>query len=258
MPWYADWFDRPEYEWVYRRRDEDEAERAADFIERVAAPEPGACLLDVGCGRGRHARVFARRGYRVTGIDLSRRALATARRRAKDEDLSIDFRRRDMRAPMGHGAFDGVVNLFSSFGYFHTENEHQQVIDHVAEALRPGGFFVQDFLNAHQVRASLVPENTRAEDGHQITERRWIEAGRIEKEITIDSGGDGTAPDAPQIFRESVRLLERDDFRRFYERAGLRLERTFGNYDGAPFEKDSPRLIMVSRRVEGGTSKGER
>ncbi|PSQ79978.1 MAG: class I SAM-dependent methyltransferase [Bacteroidetes bacterium QS_8_68_15] len=252
MPWYADWFDRPEYERVYRQRDAEEAERIVGFIERVAAPRAGAHLLDVGCGRGRHARAFARLGYRVTGIDLSERAIATARRRAEDEDLAIDFRRRDMRAPMGTEAFDGGVNLFSSFGYFNTEHEHQQVIDHVAASLRPSGFFVQDFLNAEQVRASLVPESTRFEDGFRITERRWIENDRIEKKITLSSTGDGADADSPQTFRESVRLLERDDFRRFYERAGLRLDDTFGDYDGAPFdEADSPRLIMVSRKVEG-------
>jgi SAM-dependent methyltransferase len=252
MPWYADWFDRPEYERVYQQRDTEEAERAANLIERFAEPAPSARLLDVGCGRGRHARAFARRGYRVTGIDLSEKAIQAARRRADEEDLAIDFRRQDMREPMGTGAFDGAVNLFSSFGYFDHDEEHQQVIQHVAEALRPssgpGGFFVQDFMNADQVRASLVPESTRTEDGLQIDERRWIEDGRINKEITLRPGGDGARSEAPSTFRESVRLLELDDFRRFYERAGLRLESTFGDYDGTPYGEHSPRLIMVSRK----------
>lgn len=266
MPWYEDWFDRPEYEQVYPHRDTAEAERATDLVERVAEPAPGARLLDVGCGRGRHARAFARRGYRVTGIDLSERALQTARERADEEELDITFRCQDMRAPMGSGAFDGAVNLFSSFGYFggDAENglsedgpgdngdaEHQQVIDRVAEALVPGGFFVQDFLNAPSVRAALVPANTReTEDGRQIRERRWIEGGRINKEVTLHpDGGDG-APGETQTFRESVRLLELDDFRRFYERAGLVLEATFGDYDGAPYDDKSPRLIMMSRAIE--------
>lgn len=263
MPWYENWFDRPEYEHVYPHRDTEEAERAADLIERVADPPPEAQLLDVGCGRGRHARAFARRGYRVTGVDLSKRALEAACERAAAEglDVNITFRRQDMRAPMGTEAFDGALNLFSSFGYFggnaedgpddRGDADHQQVIDRVAEALVPGGFFVQDFLNAPSVRAALVPENTReTADGLQIRERRWIEGGRINKEVTLRpaAGGDGAAGKT-QTFRESVRLLELADFRRFYERAGLTLKATFGGYDGTPYDEESSRLIMVSRKA---------
>lgn len=253
MPWYEDWFDRAEYERVYQRRDEDEAEQAVDLVERVAEPAPGAKLLDVGCGRGRHARAFARRGYRVTGIDLSEAAIRAARRRAADEGLAIDFRRQDMREPMGREAFDGAVNLFSSFGYFEEERDHQRAIDVVAQALRPpsgrgagnsahrGGFFVQDFMNAAQVRATLVPESTRTEDDLAIEQKRWIENGRIEKDITLRRNG------SEETFHESVRLLALDDFRRLYTRAGLHLEDTFGNYDGAPHDESSPRLILLAR-----------
>ena len=263
MPWYEDWFDRPEYEAVYPHRDEGEAERAVALIERVADPEPDAQLLDVGCGRGRHARAFARRGYRVTGIDLSARAIEEARERAAAEGLSgIDFREQDMRAPMGEAAFDGAVNLFSSFGYFgHGESDEndgdegvgadQQVVERVATALREGGFFVQDFLNAPSVRAGFVPENTREAGGLQIREQRWIEGGRINKEITLRPGDGPPAANgnAPRTFRESVRLLELADFRRFYEQAGLALKATFGDYDGAPYDEQSPRLIMLSRKA---------
>lgn len=247
MAWYEDWFDRAEYELVYQRRDEHEAERVADLIEQVAAPAPEAKILDVGCGRGRHARALTRRGYRVTGLDLSEQAIRTARRRAAQEDLPIDFRQQDMRDPMGEEIFDGAVNLFSSFGYFEHDAEHQQVITRVAEALRPGGFFLQDFMNAPAVRDALVPESTRTERGLQIEEHRWIENDRIEKEITLHHGGDG-ASDSPSTFRESVRLLRLEDFRRFYQHAGLRLVDTFGDYDGAPHDETSPRLIMLARK----------
>lgn len=260
MPWYEDWFDRAEYELVYRRRDEQEAEQAADLIERVAQPAPGAQLLDVGCGRGRHARAFARRGYHVTGLDLSEQAIEAARHRAAADNLTIAFRQQDMRRPMGTDDFDGAVNLFSSFGYFESDEEHQRVVSHIARALRPGGFFVQDFMNAPQVRASLVPQNTRSENGLQIEERRWIENGRINKEITLHSEEErgpasGESPDGerpaspPRTFRESVRLLELDDFRRFYNEAGLTLQNTFGTYDGTPYQQDSPRLILFARNA---------
>ncbi|PSQ79608.1 MAG: class I SAM-dependent methyltransferase, partial [Bacteroidetes bacterium QH_6_63_17] len=78
MSWYEDWFWSDAYTQVYDHRDEAEAEQLVDLIQREINPSPTAHILDVGCGRGRHARVLARRGYRVTGVDLSDAAIAEA------------------------------------------------------------------------------------------------------------------------------------------------------------------------------------
>ncbi len=240
MPWYEQWFDHDEYEQVYPHRDLAEAERCVDLIERTVHPTEGAEILDVGCGRGRHARVLARRGYRVTGIDLSARAVDTARRRAVEEGLEITFTQQDMRVTRCRACFDGVVNLFSSFGYFEEEKDHERALRAMAEALRPNGWLVQDFMNAPHVRKTLVPEDTRTEDGLAIRQRRRITGGRIEKEIALRRNGH------EKTFRESVRLLTLADFRRLYAAAGLELKDTFGHYDGRPHTDDSPRLILYA------------
>lgn len=242
MAWYKDWFGRDAYELVYRERDDAEAERAADFIERVADPQPEAEVLDVACGRGRHARALARRGYRVTGFDLSTRSVETARQRAREEGLDITFCEHDMREVFCDGCADGVVNLFSSFGYFDEEADHQRAVDAMAAALRPEGWLVQDFMNAPRVAETLVPEDTRTEDGVTIHQQRWIEDGRINKEITLRKNGE------QKTYVESVRLLTLSDFRALYAGAGLRLAGTYGDYDGAPYAEDSPRLILHARR----------
>lgn len=243
MSWYEDWFGRDEYELVYQQRDETEARQVIDLLERVAAPDEGATVLDVGCGRGRHARVLARRGYRVTGIDLSARSIEEARRRAEAEGLSIHFKQQDMRKPFCEECADGVVNLFSSFGYFEDEADHRRALRAMSAVLRPGGWLFQDFLNAPQVRQTLVPEDRRTEDGYTIHQRRWIEDGRINKEITLRRNGQ------EQTFHESVRLLALEDFRRLYAAAGLRLIDTFGGYDGRPHTDEAPRLILYARNA---------
>lgn len=240
--WYEDWFDRDEYELVYNQRDLAEAAEAIDLLERAAAPAEGAKILDVGCGRGRHARTLARRGYRVTGIDLSARAIETARRRAAEEGLEATFAQQDMREPFCQACADGVVNLFSSFGYFEDEGDHARALRAIAQALRPGGWFFQDFMNAPHVRQTLVPEDERRSDGRTIRQRRWIEDGRINKEITLSQNGHA------QTFRESVRLLTLADFERLYAVVGLELIETFGSYDGRPHADDAPRLILYARK----------
>ena len=197
MPWYDDWFGSDAYALVYGHRDEAEAARTIDLVARIADPAPGARILDVGCGRGRHSRMLARRGYDVTGLDLSPASIAAARAQAKAEGLGVTFRVGDMRTPVAAAAFDGVVNLFTAFGYFEVEAEHQRAVDAMAAALRPGGWLVQDYLNAPHVRATLVPEDERTEQGVHIRQRRRIADGRVNKTITLARYGAHAAAPVP-------------------------------------------------------------
>lgn len=240
--WYEEWFDHPEYELVYQDRDLGEAEGLVRLIERIAEPAPGAAILDMGCGRGRHARLLARRGYYVTGVDLSDRAIEDAQRRASEEGLEVLFKRGDMRVPVCECCFDGVINVFTAFGYFDDEADHVRSLKAMAEALRQEGWFIQDFFNARQVVRNLVPEDHSTRDGAEIHQRRWVEDGRINKRITISKNGDA------RTFRESVRLFRLEDFKRMYAEAGLELVETYGDYAGGAFESDSPRLILHARK----------
>lgn len=241
--WYTDWFEREEYEIVYRQRDDREAETVIELLERTVRPQKGDDILDLACGRGRHARVLALRGYRVTGIDLSNRAVSQARGMARREGLDIRFEQGDMREPFGVACYDGVVNLFTAFGYFNDEADHGRVIHNVATALKPGGWLFQDFLNAPYVEKTLVPEDRRVDCEIEITQRRWIENGRVNKQIILGMHGEDYS------FTESVRLLTLHDFRSMYEAAGFTLVTCLGDYDGSAYGEDSPRLILYAIKM---------
>jgi SAM-dependent methyltransferase len=244
MPWYEGWFGSDAYDLVYDHRDETEAEQLVDLVEREIAPAPDAHIIDVGCGRGRHARTFARRGYRVTGVDLSEEAIAEARTRTRAQDLDATFVQGDMREPLCEGCADGVVNLFTTFGYFDEDAENERALAAMAAALRPGGWFLQDFLNAPQVVDTLRPSDTRTVNGITIEQRRWVEDDRINKEITLARNG------RTETYRESVRLFTLDELKRMYENVGLTLQATYGNYDGAPHTPESPRLLLYARKPD--------
>ena len=240
LKWYEAWFDRDEYEIVYRHRDEEEAAKVIALLERVTRVDEGDSIVDVGCGRGRHAIRLAFHGYRVTGLDLSEQSILVARARARDEGVEVRFVVGDMRTPLCNSCFDGAANLFTAFGYFEQEEEHQRAIDAMAESIKPGGWLFQDFLNADYVRETLVADDQRTEDDVQIVQRRRLENGRIRKTITLSRNGEDHS------FEESVRLLELSDFMDMYSRAGLTLMGVYGDYDGHPYGPGSPRMIMHS------------
>ncbi|PEN12772.1 SAM-dependent methyltransferase [Longibacter salinarum] len=240
MAWYDTWFGSEAYELVYQHRDDDEARTAIDLVESCADPEDEARILDVGCGRGRHTLELARRGYNATGIDLSKASIEDARSSARDLDLKVHFDVQDMREPFCDACMDGVVNLFTTFGYFEQDDESERAIRAMTTSLRPGGFLIQDFLNPPYVRETLVEEDRSEQNDVSIRQRRWIEDGRVHKRIDITEGRE------TRTFRESVRLFTRDDFEAMYNRAGLELQEVYGDYDGSAHTENSPRTILYS------------
>ena len=244
MTWYEQWFSRDEYDVLYSNRNDDEAVSLIDLIESTVGARPNTHILDVGCGRGRHALELARRGYRVTGLDLSERALETARSRAAEENLDIQFVLGDIRNPVGRNQFDRVVNLFTAFGYFEAWSDHQKAVDAMALAVKPGGHVIQDFLNPAHVAKELIPSDSKMIGDTLIEQRRWIDEGRVLKEIVF-SGSQGS-----HTFFESVALLELSDFEALYEHAGLSIEAVKGDYAGGTFSEHSPRMILFSKRAD--------
>jgi SAM-dependent methyltransferase len=241
--WFRDTFGE-EYAQLYAHRDEREAAQMVDLIERGTPARPGARVLDAPCGTGRHARIFAGRGYRVWGLDLSVPLL----RLALAGGGGITYVRGDIRQlPFRPESFDLVVNLFSSFGYFETDEENAAVFAEFARVCARGGYFVFDFFNEQHLRAQLVPQtHRRTPDGWVVRELRTISGSpeRVRKQIHIE-----TASGETRELVESVRLFTRHDIETMMTLNGFGVEEAFGDYAGSPFEASSPRLLLKARRV---------
>lgn len=131
--WWNDFFDA-DYIRVYERQDE-LAEPEADFVRKTLGLRRGQRVLDVCCGYGRHARPLAQAGLQVTGFDLSRYFLRKARRDARKAKLPINWVEGDVREMAFEPIFDAAINMFTSFGFFPTEEENFQLIRRSARAL---------------------------------------------------------------------------------------------------------------------------
>lgn len=235
--WFEEWFGE-EYVALYPHRNEAEAERAVDLIARTLGSRSVRRVLDLACGSGRHARYLGRRWW-TSGIDLSEVLLRIAQR----NDTPARLVRGDIRAlPYRDSVFDLVVNLFTSFGYFETDDEHELVIRDVAHVIAPKGIFVLDYLNAELVRDKLVPHDEKEISGRVVEQRREISNdGRfVIKHIAVKGNG--------REFVERVRLFTRVELERMLALAGFQIETAYGDYNGEVLTDTSPRVILFASR----------
>ena len=233
--WFQEWFGE-EYLLLYPHRDELDAERMVALIERTVPGLAHDRVLDICCGAGRHALAFREHGFRPIGVDLSAHLLERARDVAHVPLVRADLR----RLPFRRRSVDLAVNLFTSFGYFEHDDEHLAALHQMLEPVRPGGWFVIDYLNASQVTATLVAREATTLGETPVIIERWLQdAGRfVIKTITT--------PDGRQ-FLERVRLYPREELIVMVEEAGGRVLHQFGTYDGGPPLADAPRVILFAQ-----------
>jgi SAM-dependent methyltransferase len=233
--WFEEWFGE-EYLRLYPHRDEEEAERAVALILGRVGFRPGWRVLDVACGAGRHARAFESAGARCVGVDLSATLLRIARGVTR-----APLVRADMRAlPVRPGSMDLTVNLFTSFGYFERDAEHADALQQMVDTLRPGGWFVIDFLNASAVRSRLVPNETLVLNGRAVQVTRSVSPDGHHVRKTIQ-------PLGGRRFVERVRLFDPEEIAAMLDAAGVAVRHRLGDYDGSPLASHSPRTLLLGR-----------
>ncbi|MGX5819555.1 class I SAM-dependent methyltransferase [Chitinophaga lutea] len=240
--WFKDWFNSPYYHLLYSNRDEREAASFIDKLVDYLHPAAGAEMLDVACGKGRHARYLADKGFNVTGIDLSEESIAAARKLENDH---LSFFQHDMRLPFRINYFDVVFNFFTSFGYFETRHENDNALRTLANSLKPGGRLVLDYLNSVYAAEHLVHDEVKEKDQVVFDIRRELREGKFIKDIHI--------LDKKQLLRghytERVSALTLADFREMFALQGLVITDIFGDYHFNEFnEEQSPRLILVAQK----------
>jgi len=241
--WYQESFGH-DYLTVYKHRDFQGAYREVQRMVSWLQLPPGAEILDLCCGMGRHSLALADSGYRVTGVDLSEVLLEEARRH--DQFSRVTWIRGDMRQVPLHRDFDAVVNLFTSFGYFDRDEENARVLKEIDRLLKPGGKFIIDYLNPQYVTEHLVPYSERVEGDLRIEEKRAVEDGCVRKKITIHKE-DGSV----RTYLEQVKLYGLHDFQRMLDGTDLQLDRVYGNYENETFVPHrSQRMILVGRKKE--------
>lgn len=245
-PWFVTAFGA-DYLEVYPHRDLESAAQEVDGLLRLA-PLAGR-VLDLCCGFGRHTRALAARGLEVSGLDLSPDLLRRSGELPEAHLLLGRLVRADARRiPFRTDAFDGLVNLFSSFGYFGDEGDGE-VLGEISRVLRPGGSAVLDLMNPARIRERLVPQSTTRRGAAVLHEQRALEDGgrRVTKEVTLELDGQ-----APRRWREDVRLYENDELVELAARFGLSCAGTWGGFDGEAFGVEAERQLVLLVCADAG------
>lgn len=240
--WFKDWFNTPYYHQLYFKRDEKEAAAFIDKLMDYLKPVAGAAMLDVACGKGRHSIHLSEKGFDVTGIDLSEDSIKEA---LQSETDTLHFYRHDMRLPFWINYFDYAFNFFTSFGYFNTRREHDNSIRTIAQAIKPGGIFVMDYLNVHFAEDHLIHQFEKEIDGINFFITKWFDETHFYKKIVVED----EAQDEPLVFTEKVAKFSLGDFTEMFAYQGMQLQEVFGDYSFCNYDvKKSPRMVMIAKK----------
>ena len=145
-----------------------------NLIEKQCALKPGASVLDLGCGGGDQVKLFARKGYRVVGIDKVRSLIEFATDVFKKEGLSGEFHTADMREVEYQNEFDLCVMLSGTFG-LPAEKENEQLLQKIHRALKPDGQTFIDYLPFESYSRLSHTRSWNTIDGGFSLKEEWFD-----------------------------------------------------------------------------------
>lgn len=244
--WFESWFDTSYYHILYRNRNTEEAAHFIDNLFEHFHPREDAKLLDIACGKGRHARYMSNKGFDTTGIDLSSASIEYAK---QYENEKLHFVRHDMRETFSPNSFDYAFNLFTSFGYFQTIDEHVNALKAINNSLKPGGFFIIDFFNSHKVIKELVDYEEKEEKGINFIITKELKNKKIVKRIRFEDNNKN------HEYFERVYAFSLNDFYEMMDVSNFKIIDKFGDYNFNTFEEEvSPRLILICQKQDVRTT----
>ncbi len=238
--WFELWFDSPLYHILYKNRNDEEAHLFIDSILKYLDINDGT-VLDLACGKGRHAHYLAEKGLDVVGLDLSKESIQYAADTYKLPNL--EFYVHDMRLPFRMNYFNYIFNFFTSLGYFNDLRDNEKVFESMHAGLKEDGYILIDFMNTEKVINNLVPRENKQIDGYTFYLRREIDSSKIIKHIQIEKGGN------LWVYKEEVQALMQHHFHTFLNNTGFTLIKEFGDYRLNNYNpKTSDRYILLAKK----------
>ncbi|MGB0868376.1 MAG: class I SAM-dependent DNA methyltransferase [Flavobacteriales bacterium] len=241
-PWYESWFNSKYYHILYQNRSHEEAEAFIEKLFEFFNLTKTSFVVDMACGKGRHANKIAELGYKTIGLDLAEDSITSAKQNAKAH--SAFFVHDMLQSPKDiFTNADIVLNLFTSFGFFKSLENHEKVIHNFGHCIKQNGLFLFDFMNVQKVINALNKEEVKTLNGIEFHITRRIENDMILKTIKFQDEGKSYE------FTEEVFGLTLAHFQTMFNSANFKIIETFGDYDLNTYQPDhSSRLIILAQK----------
>lgn len=215
----------------------DLASSQVEFLDSVLGLPAKAKILDIPCGVGRHAVFLSKKGYQVTGLDISRDCLKIAKQKFAHKNVKYELGNMGDLAAF-KSQYNCVLNLFTSFGYFHTDRENANVLSEMYRALKPGGKVVINIADRDWIMKIYQPVRWH-EDRGVLT----IEASHYDKKtkynesqmVMIDQRK--SKPILLHHHYHRVRLYSKTEMIALMKSVGFHDIQIFGNFEGAKYKK---------------------
>ncbi|MFR9727392.1 class I SAM-dependent methyltransferase [Streptomyces sp. MS19] len=206
---------------------------------------PGSRVLDLACGPGLFLVPLAERGYEVTGVDLSPGMLARARRACDAAGARVTLERADMLSYVAPGAYDVVLNVFTSFGYFDDPAANARVLRNAWKSLAPGGRLLVDVMGK-EVLAGWIgrPQAVDLPGGAYVVQRDTVLDSwrRLRTDWTLVRGEVARTASIHSFLYSAAELHD------LFVAAGFADVACHGDFDGGPYDQTSRRLVVVGRK----------
>ena len=241
--WYKNWFESSYYHKLYFERDETEAGIFIDKLLHYLKPEQNSRILDIGSGKGKHSKIFAEKGFNVTGVDMSVDNVQYAN---QFQDQNLHFYLHDIRLPFWINYFNYAFNLYTSFGYYATRREHDNAVRTIASSLKPSGVVVFDYLNTHYAEENLVHNEVKVIGETTYEIHRWHDDTHFFKKMIITDPHE----EAPLTFTEKVAKFSLGDFNDMLSFNKMQITDVFGNYNLEAYDvSKTPRMIIAAKKL---------
>lgn len=224
---------------------DEQFEAAEEQVEKVLSLVnfQGTLVLDLCCGPGRHSLVLAKRGLTVTGIDRTSFLLEKAKERAQAEGLHVEWILEDMRKFVRPNAYELVLNMFTSFGYFDSKDDDLRVLQNIYRSLKPDGVCLIDVVGKEWLAKVFQPTTSQEmPDGTTLVQRHEIfdEWSRIRNEWILIKDGKAKS------FKFHHTIYSGQELKGRLMQVGFQRVRLFGDLDGEEYGPNAKRLIAVA------------
>ena len=204
------------------------------LVSKLNLPE-GAAILDVPCGTGRHSRLFSEKGFRVTGVDINPACLEIAR---KNPHLLLQLEEGNLQNLSDYREkFDCVLNLFTSFGYFSTDEENRNVMKELVAAVRPGGKLVLNLLNRNFLMSVFQPVFTVKSGNTLVVNASKYDSSTHLNECWMTMKDEVTGEISLSYHR--LRLYSPDEIIRMMKECGMVDIQVYGDYKDSTFNNQT-------------------